>query len=450
MNNINEWEVRNGFLLSSSPMITAYRRRTTNARAIRMYRDVVDKKKPAYKDLENKLKDKTYGIYFLYKHDDLGNTEIYVGKTFDGLNRIYNHAARDYKDNQSYKDWVNAIYIYSDEFGDITEGVASNLESVFIRQLMSFAEYTNDESGKLIVHNSKKEKDANKSPEDPTAYIMYWTYINDMLLNSDIGVFPTVELRKLYSEYISEAYTQMNIRSLIGVKEFENAQKKIAITDDEKRIKRENLREMYRSLLDESILKSGIKTGGRLYYNIGEVLSNNKSSLVVTPDGTNYIHNEYGNEELVEDNSKINIVNDMLALIPDENLYNDAKILCLYSKDGAFPAAILRKAIKEMKDAPGNKAERATNILKKLIKNKLYIVVPDLLCYYNTLKKVMMTYNSLMSKITGSRFGLSDDDYVIPMVIMINNFDVRIKTEDGKRDIMRYIESEFERRYGDR
>ena len=201
-------------------------------------------------------------------------------------------------------------------------------------------------------------------------------------------------------------------------------------------------------MLNRCITDSGVKIDGRLYNNIAERFANDgkgKSKTVVTPDGTKFVHDSFGNLSLVRDEKAKNIVDEMLELIPDENLYNDAKILCLYSKDGAFPAAILRKAIRNMKYAPGNRRLQAISVIRKLMLNKIYIVTPSLLCYYNTLEKVLLTYISLMDDIAGKMWMIDSQNLLVPKAIIINGMDNKIKTADGKKLLMEQIEAEFEK-----
>lgn len=450
MNNINRWEVRKGFLQSGYHMIRAYEARTTNTRAVLMHRSIIDLNRLAYKEVDNKLKNNTYGIYFLFNSDDSGNIEIYVGQSHKGLDRIYQHVKLDDKNNQSYKNWEYAIYIYSEKFSDLTQGVVNALESLFIEQLNKFSSQLDSSVGKMIVHNKKLEQNVDTMPEDPTSYVMYWSYINEMFLNSDIGILPTVELRKAYNDFVNSIYSEKEIGLgfLKNIFEFTIEQNIVANTDNIKQENSEDLYKKYNELLNRCITDSGVKIDGRLYNSIAERFANDgkgKSKTVVTPDGTKFIHDSFGNLSLVKDEKAKNIVDEMLELIPDENLYNDAKILCLYSKDGAFPAAILRKAIRNMKYAPGNRRLQAISVIRKLMLNKIYIVTPSLLCYYNTLEKVLLTYISLMDDIAGKMWMIDSQNLLVPKAIIINGMDNKIKTADSKKLLMEQIEAEFEK-----
>src|SRR5699024_9534892 len=156
-----------------------------------------------------------------------------------GLDRIYQHVKLDDKNNQSYKNWEYAIYIYSEKFSDLTQGVVNALESLFIEQLNKFSCQLDSNIGKMIVHNKKLEQNVDTMPDDPTSYVMYWSYINEMFLNSDIGILPTVELRKAYNDFVNSIYSEKEIGLgfLKNIFEFTIEQNIVANTDN---IKQEN------------------------------------------------------------------------------------------------------------------------------------------------------------------------------------------------------------------
>lgn len=404
-----------------------------------------------YKPLEN-----SFGIYFLYKRENIQDkkkyktvTHIYVGRTSGssstgGMKRLVQHVLNDELDGKSYADkWDKALFVCLADDTGFNLGEIAAIEQVFIELFRGLDKNTNypDSPVSIICHN-RKVGDRNNTPvQDYKAHV---EAIEDLLINDSIGmIHPDIK-----GVYISETNSALSQSVSNEVYELQDALDKATRQLEEQNIELEQYRNGSRKkfgLLDIKKLENEFKAS---YF---KALDTYKENLPNIENNRVYTQADliYGKKSQ-EVTTPMWIAKDMTKLIPDEDITEDTKFLCIYSKDEAFPNALLRRLVYNLSDkSPLYHTMSHVERLRHFIGEQLYIIVPNSECYNNTMYKLM---GSLPSRFEYSDGGIGPldpnwkehiENFVTPHIVEIHNMQTLVKSTAGVKYIQERIEEEF-------
>lgn len=409
-----------------------------------------------YKPLEN-----SFGIYFLYKRENIQIdkkkyktvTHIYVGRTSGssstgGMKRLVQHVLNDEADGKSYADkWDRALFVCLADDTGFNLGEIAAIEQVFIELFRGLDKNTNypDSPVSIICHN-RKVGDRNNTPvQDYKAHV---EAIEDLLINDSIGMIHP-DIKGVYLSETKNALAQSVSNEVLNRQyELQDALDKATRQLEEQNIELERYRNNSRkklSLLDIKKLEDEFKTS---YFKsldtYKENLPNIENDRVYTQ--ADLIYGKKSSEVI----TPMWIAKDMTKLIPDEDITEDTKFLCIYSKDEAFPNALLRRVVYNLSEkSPLYHKMSPVERLRHFIGEQLYIIVPNSECYNNTMYNLM---GSLPSRFEYSDGGIGPldpnwkehiENFVTPHIVEIHNMQTLVKSTVGVRYIQERIEEEF-------
>ena len=409
-----------------------------------------------YKPLEN-----SFGIYFLYKRENIQIdkkkyktvTHIYVGRTSGssstgGMKRLVQHVLNDEADGKSYADkWDKALFVCLADDTGFNLGEIAAIEQVFIELFRGLDKNTNypDSLVSIICHN-RKVGDRNNTPiQDYKAHV---EAIEDLLINDSIGMIHP-DIKGVYLSENKNALAQSVSNEVLNRQyELQDALDKATRQLEEQNIELEQYRKSGRkkfSLSDIKKLEDEFKTS---YFKsldtYKENLPNIENDRVYTQ--ADLIYGKKSSEVI----TPMWIAKDMTKLIPDEDITEDTKFLCIYSKDEAFPNALLRRVVYNLSEkSPLYHKMSPVERLRHFIGEQLYIIVPNSECYNNTMYNLM---GSLPSRFEYSDGGIGPldtnwkehiENFVTPHIVEIHNMQTLVKSTVGVRYIQERIEEEF-------
>ena len=409
-----------------------------------------------YKPLEN-----SFGIYFLYKRENIQIdkkkyktvTHIYVGRTSGssstgGMKRLVQHVLNDEADGKSYADkWDRALFVCLADDNGFNLGEIAAIEQVFIELFRGLDKNTNypDSLVSIICHN-RKVGDRNNTPiQDYKAHV---EAIEDLLINDSIGMIHP-DIKGVYLSENKNALAQSVSNEVLNRQyELQDALDKATRQLEEQNIELEQYRNSNRkkfSLLDIKKLEDEFKAS---YFKsldtYKENLPNIENDRVYTQ--ADLIYGKKSSEVI----TPMWIAKDMTKLIPDEDITEDTKFLCIYSKDEAFPNALLRRVVYNLSEkSPLYNKMSPVERLRHFVGEQLYIIVPNSECYNNTMYNLM---GSLPSRFEYSDGGIGPldpnwkehiENFVTPHIVEIHNMQTLIKSSVGVRYIQERIEEEF-------
>ena len=409
-----------------------------------------------YKPLEN-----SFGIYFLYKRENIQIdkkkyktvTHIYVGRTSGssstgGMKRLVQHVLNDELDGKPYADkWDKALFICLADDTGFNLGEIAAIEQVFIELFRGLDKNTNypDSLVSIICHN-RKVGDRNNTPvQDYKAHV---EAIKDLLINDSIGMIHP-DIKGVYLSETKSALSQSVSNEVLARQyELQDALDKATRQLEEQNIELEQYRKSGRkkfSLSDIKKLEDEFKTS---YFKsldtYKENLPNIENDRVYTQ--ADLIYGKKSSEVI----TPMWIAKDMTKLIPDEDITEDTKFLCIYSKDEAFPNALLRRVVYNLSEkSPLYHKMSPVERLRHFIGEQLYIIVPNSECYNNTMYNLM---GSLPSRFEYSDGGIGPldtnwkehiENFVTPHIVEIHNMQTLVKSTVGVRYIQERIEEEF-------
>ena len=409
-----------------------------------------------YKHLEN-----SFGIYFLYKRENIQIdkkkyktvTHIYVGRTSGssstgGMKRLVQHVLNDELDGKPYADkWDKALFICLADDTGFNLGEIAAIEQVFIELFRGLDKNTNypDSPVSIICHN-RKVGDRNNTPiQDYKAHV---EAIEDLLINDSIGMIHP-DIKGVYLSENKNALAQSVSNEVLARQyELQDALDKATRQLEEQNIELEQYRKNGRksfSLSDIKKLEDEFKTSYFKYLDTyKENLPNIENDRVYTQ--ADLIYGKKSSEVI----TPMWIAKDMTKLIPDEDITEDTKFLCIYSKDEAFPNALLRRVVYNLSEkSPLYHKMSPVERLRHFIGEQLYIIVPNSECYNNTMYNLM---GSLPSRFEYSDGGIGPldpnwkehiENFVTPHIVEIHNMQTLVKSTVGVRYIQERIEEEF-------
>lgn len=409
-----------------------------------------------YKPLEN-----SFGIYFLYKRENIPIdkkkyktvTHIYVGRTSGssstgGMKRLVQHVLNDEADGKSYADkWDKALFVCLADDTGFNLGEIAAIEQVFIELFRGLDKNTNypDSLVSIRCHN-RKVGDRNNTPvQDYKAHV---EAIKDLLINDSIGMIHP-DIKGVYLSETSSALSQ-SVSNEVLARQYElqdaldTATRQLEEQNRELEKYRKSGRKKF-SLLDIKKLEDEFKAS---YF---KSLDTYKENLPNIENDRVYTQADLiCGKESKEVITPMWIAKDMTKLIPDEDITEDTKFLCIYSKDEAFPNALLRRVVYNLSDkSPLYHKMSPVERLRHFVSEQLYIIVPNSECYNNTMYNLM---GSLPSRFEYSDGGIGPldpnwrdhiENFVTPHIVEIHNMQTLVKSSVGVEYIQERIEEEF-------
>lgn len=408
-----------------------------------------------YKPLEN-----SFGIYFLYKRENIQIdkkkyktvTHIYVGRTSGsssagGMKRLVQHVLNDELDGKSYADkWDRALFVCLADDNGFNLGEIAAIEQVFIELFRGLDKNTNypDSLVSIICHN-RKVGDRNNTPvQDYKAHV---EAIKDLLINDSIGmIHPDIkgvylsETRSALSQSVSnevlnrqyelqdaleKAKRQLKEQN-IELEQYRNRSGKRFGLSDIKKLENEFKASYFKSL--DTYEKNLPNIREERIYTQADLFYGKKSSEVVTPDW---------------------IADDIVKLIPDEDITEDTKFLCMYSKNGTFASALLRKIAYYLSEKSSLYNMDTVKRIRHFIEEQLYIVVPNSECYNASMHIFMDNLRMRFELRYNGRDPLDPnwkdhiENFVTPHIVEIHNMQTLVKSTAGMKYIQERIEEEF-------
>lgn len=409
-----------------------------------------------YKPLEN-----SFGIYFLYKRENIQIdkkkyktvTHIYVGRTSGssstgGMKRLVQHVLNDELDGKSYADkWDKALFVCLADDNGFNLGEIAAIEQVFIELFRGLDKNTNypDSLVSIICHN-RKVGDRNNTPvQDYKAHV---EAIKDLLINDSIGMIHP-DIKGVYISETRSALSQSVSNEVLNRQyELQDALEKTKRQLEEQNIELEQYR-------NRSVKKFGLSDIKKLE---NEFKASYFKSLNAYKENLPNIENDrvYTQADLISEKKSSEVVTpmwiakDMTKLIPDEDITEDTKFLCIYSKDEAFPNALLRRVVYNLSEkSPLYHKMSPVERLRHFVGEQLYIIVPNSECYNNTMYNLM---GSLPSRFEYSDGGIGPldpnwkdhiENFVTPHIVEIHNMQTLVKSTAGVKYIQERIEEEF-------
>ena len=440
--------------------IKIFKRPGANYMAYKINRNAINSNEIIYEN-EYKPLENSFGIYFLYKRENIQIdnkkyktvTHIYVGRTSGssstgGMKRLVQHVLNDELDGKSYADkWDKALFVCLADDTGFNLGEIAAIEQVFIELFRGLDKNTNypDSLVSIICHN-RKVGDRNNTPVQD--YKVHVEAIEDLLINDSIGMIHP-DIKGVYLSETKNALAQSVSNEVLSRQyELQDALDKATRQLEEQNIELEQYRKSSRKrfgLSDIKKLEDEFKTSyfksldtykenlpsieNDRVYTQADLIYGKKSSEVITP---------------------MRIAKDMTKLIPDEDITEDTKFLCIYSKDEAFPNALLRRVVYNLSDkSPLYHTMSPVERLRHFVGEQLYIIVPNSECYNNTMYNLM---GSLPSRFEYSDGGIGPldpnwkehiENFVTPHIVEIHNMQTLVKSTVGVRYIQERIEEEF-------
>ena len=408
-----------------------------------------------YKHLEN-----SFGIYFLYKRENIQIdkkkyktvTHIYVGRTSGsssagGMKRLVQHVLNDELDGKSYADkWDKALFVCLADDTGFNLGEIAAIEQVFIDLFRGLDKNTNypDSTVSIICHN-RKVGDRNNTPvQDYKAHV---EAIKDLLVNDSVGMIHP-DIKGIYISETRSALSQ-SVSNEVLARQYELQDE---LDKTKRQLKEQNIElEQYRKsggkkfgLSDIKKLEDEFKTS---YFNALETYKENFPSIEEERIYTqaDLIYGKKSSEVVTKDW----IADDIVKLIPDEDITEDTKFLCIYSKDGTFASALLRKIAYYLSEKSSLYNIDTVKRIRHFIEEQLYIVVPNSECY-NASMHILM--ESLRMRFEMRYKGIDPldpnwkeriENFVTPHIVEIHNMQTLVKSSAGVKYIQERIEEEF-------
>lgn len=350
-----------------------------------------------------------YAIYFLTgtkKENDTLYKTIYIGQAsqrdkFKGLDRLDEHLIIN-KDgvpkDSYYYDWNSALYITNEE-NKWSTAKLDTLEKIFIE---SFKLYSEKEKCKVL--NKPSGKDGNIPDQE---YQLAVTLITELLSTQRFNykIDPTI-----YTASVDEA-----IYKIIEQKGNEiKAETKEELKSDLSKTQLDNLAwaEQVNRYDD---FKDLVSTSNNY------ILSNGRMPSGESFDSTTDVF------------TPLEVAEDMINLIPSELFSKDKKILCLYSKDGTFGIAILKRCLSDKTIPLYSQIPDNRERLDYVIQHMLYFTCNSLGSYLLTSKKIIdYIEDSIQEIYKYKRIKLREYNTNIPNVITINNMRSVIKSKGNE------------------
>ena len=440
--------------------IKIFKRPGANYMAYKINRNAINSDEIIYEN-EYKPLENSFGIYFLYKRENIQIdkkkyktvTHIYVGRTSGssstgGMKRLVQHVLNDEADGKSYADkWDRALFVCLADDTGFNLGEIAAIEQVFIELFRGLDKNTNypDSLVSIICHN-RKVGDRNNTPvQDYKAHV---EAIKDLLINDSIGMIHP-DIKGVYLSETRSALSQSVSNEVLNRQyELQDALDKATRRLEEQNIELEQYRKSDRNkfgLSDIKKLEDEFKTS---YFKsldtYKENLPNIENDRVYTQ--ADLIYGKKSREVI----TPMWIAKDMTKLIPDEDITEDTKFLCIYSKDEAFPNALLRRLVYNLSDkSPLYNKMSPVERLRHFVGEQLYIIVPNSECYNNTMYNLM---GSLPSRFEYSDGGIGPldpnwkehiENFVTPHIVEIHNMQTLVKSTVGVKYIQERIEEEF-------
>ena len=380
--------------------IKIFKRPGANYIAYKINRNAINSDEIIYKNEYTPLEN-SFGIYFLYKRESIRIdkkkyktvTHIYVGRTSGsssngGMKRLVQHVLNDELDGKSYADkWDRALFVCLADDTGFNLGEIAAIEQVFIELFRGLDKNTNypDSLVSIVCHN-RKVGDRNNTPiQDYKAHV---DDIEDLLINDSIGMIHP-DIKGVYLSETKNALSQSVSNEVLNRQyELQDALDKATRQLEEQNIELEQYRSSRikkLSLFDIKKLEDEFKASYfKALDTYKENLPNIENDRVYTQ--ADLIYGKKSKEVI----TPMWIAKDMTKLIPDEDITEDTKFLCIYSKDEAFPNALLRRVVYNLSEkSPLYNKMSPVERLRHFIGEQLYIIVPNSECYNNTMYNLM-------------------------------------------------------------
>ena len=428
------WWRGNPIRSNMSDDIDIYYCNGSNYRAYKINRSIIGNRELDYGG-DYKYLHSGYGIYFLYSIEHTSNgtiTHVYVGRAEDranskGMDRLREHVELDEKADRTYaQKWNKAIYITNMEINprpEFTPGVIRALEDKFINLFKQLDIETKNCKDRIICYNKKSGEKSNELVE---SYKTHVYAILALLCNSGIRVIPEDKVGILVSQYSNESIQEtiteyLDLSSKLKDKALREREEAIdKLSDDAvQALYEKQVREKFISTYNHFKDRGAVVINGRVY-NSYQITNMQSSSTVLTRE---------------------DIAKDMVSLIPSEVIKNkETKYLCLYSKDGVFFKALLDRYLEE--GTNGESKEDKLRSLVRFIRDQLYIITDSIECYTLNIKKYLDTFNEYMNNLD-KFWTINSENYVLPNIILIENYKTLVKTIEGRTTIKEKLEREF-------
>ena len=363
------------------------------------------------------------------------------------MKRLVQHVLNDELDGKSYADkWDKALFVCLADDTGFNLGEIAAIEQVFIDLFRGLDKNTNypDSTVSIICHN-RKVGDRNNTPvQDYKAHV---EAIKDLLVNDSVGMIHP-DIKGIYISETRSALSQ-SVSNEVLARQYELQDE---LDKTKRQLKEQNIElEQYRKsggkkfgLSDIKKLEDEFKTS---YFNALETYKENFPSIEEERIYTqaDLIYGKKSSEVVTKDW----IADDIVKLIPDEDITEDTKFLCIYSKDGTFASALLRKIAYYLSEKSSLYNIDTVKRIRHFIEEQLYIVVPNSECY-NASMHILM--ESLRMRFEMRYKGIDPldpnwkeriENFVTPHIVEIHNMQTLVKSSAGVKYIQERIEEEF-------